>query len=44
MEEQRLRELLGSDYERVVQFAEWLQTQEARTEILARLGRKAPGR
>jgi Zn-finger nucleic acid-binding protein len=42
MEEQRLRELLGGDYERVAQFAEWLQSQEARTEILARLSRKAP--
>lgn len=42
MEEQRLRELLGDDYQRVVQFEEWLQTQEARTEILARLSRRAP--
>ena len=37
MEEQRLRDLLGSDYPRVVGFAEWLQSQPARTEILARL-------
>ena len=35
MEEQRLRELLGNDYERVVQFAEWLQTQPRKQEILA---------
>jgi Zn-finger nucleic acid-binding protein len=40
MEEQRLRELLGGDYERVVQFAQWLQSQSARTEILARLSRR----
>lgn len=40
MEEQRLRELLGADYERVAQFAEWLRKQETRMEILARLGRK----
>ena len=40
MEEQRLRELLGGDYERVVQFAEWLQSQPAKQEILARLGRR----
>jgi Zn-finger nucleic acid-binding protein len=39
MEEQRLRELLGADYDRVVQFAEWLQSQEAKPEILARLQR-----
>ena len=42
MEEQRLRELLGGDYDRVAQFAEWLQKQEARTEIIARLSRKPP--
>ena len=40
MEEQRLRELLGGDYERVAQFAEWLQTQPAKQEILARLARR----
>ena len=40
MEEQRLRELLGDDYERVAQFAEWLQTQPAKQEILARLVRR----
>jgi len=41
MEEERLRELLGGDYQRVAQFTEWLQTQPAKQEILARLGRKA---
>jgi Zn-finger nucleic acid-binding protein len=41
MEEQRLRELLGADYDRVAQFAEWLQSQPVKAEILARLGRKA---
>jgi Zn-finger nucleic acid-binding protein len=39
MEEERLRELLGGDYERVAEFAEWVQSQPARAEILARLGR-----
>jgi len=39
MEEQRLRELLGADYQRVVQFAGWLESQPAKTEILARLQR-----
>ena len=39
MEEQRLRELLGPDYERVHQFADWLQSQPARGEILAKLSR-----
>jgi Zn-finger nucleic acid-binding protein len=39
MEEQRLRELLGNDYDRVVQFADWLQTQPAKAEILAVLRR-----
>lgn len=39
MEEQRLRELLGDSYESVVRFAEWLENQSARTEILARLAR-----
>ena len=34
MEEQRLREMLGGDYERVAQFAEWLQAQPAKQEIL----------
>jgi len=40
MEEQRLRELLGGDYQRVAQFAEWLQSQPAKQEILARLARR----
>ena len=40
MEEQRLRELLGADYERVVKFAEWLLAQPAKQEILARLARR----
>ena len=39
MEEQRLREMLGGDYERVAQFAEWLQAQPARQEILQALTR-----
>jgi Zn-finger nucleic acid-binding protein len=34
MQEQRLRELLGGDYERVNRFAEWVNAQPARTEIL----------
>jgi Zn-finger nucleic acid-binding protein len=37
MEERRLRELLGDDHERVVQFAQWLQAQPAKSEIVARL-------
>ena len=40
MEEQRLRELLGGDYQRVAQFAEWLQSQPAKQEIMARLARR----
>ena len=40
MEEQRLRELLGGDYERVAQFADWLQAQPAKQEIMARLARR----
>jgi len=39
MQEQRLRELLGADYDRVNEFADWLRDQPARQEILARLGR-----
>jgi Zn-finger nucleic acid-binding protein len=39
MEEHRLRELLGGDYDRVAQFAEWLQAQPAKQEILAILRR-----
>ena len=40
MEEQRLRELLGGDYDDVVKFAEWLEGQPAKQEILARLARR----
>ena len=40
MEEQRLRELLGGDFERVARFGEWLQAQPAKAEILARLTRR----
>jgi Zn-finger nucleic acid-binding protein len=40
MEEQRLRALLGADFERVAEFGEWLQTQSAKQEILARLARR----
>lgn len=43
MEEQRLRELLGGDYERVVAFADWLRTHPARVEIHARLLRQEKG-
>lgn len=39
MEEQRLRNLLGSEYGRVSEFAEWLRSQDARQEILAWLQR-----
>jgi Zn-finger nucleic acid-binding protein len=44
MEEQRLRESLGDDYERVAQFAEWLDTQPAKPEILARFARRKADR
>lgn len=37
LESQRLRELLGIDFDRVEQFAQWLQDQPAKQEILARL-------
>jgi Zn-finger nucleic acid-binding protein len=40
MEEQRLRGLLGTDFQRVNEFAEWLQTQPAKQEILAKLARR----
>lgn len=40
MEEKRLREVLGADYERVIRFADWLQAHPARQEILARLARR----
>jgi Zn-finger nucleic acid-binding protein len=39
MEEQRLRELLGTDYSRVTQFAAWLETQPAKQEIIQALAR-----
>jgi Zn-finger nucleic acid-binding protein len=39
MEEQRLRELLGPEYQRVVAFSDWLQAQPAKSEIVARLVR-----
>jgi Zn-finger nucleic acid-binding protein len=42
MERERLRELLGEDYEKVAQFAEWLRTQPSKQEILALLGRGHP--
>jgi len=37
MEEHRLRELLGGDFARFVEFARWLAAQPARQEILAQL-------
>jgi Zn-finger nucleic acid-binding protein len=40
MEEQRLRELLGEDYDRFAEFARWLVRQPARQEILAQLARQ----
>jgi len=40
MEEQRLRELLADDFARVEQFAEWLNAQPTKQEILARLARR----
>lgn len=40
MEEQRLRELLGDDYARIEEFAEWLAAQPGKQEILARLSRR----
>jgi Zn-finger nucleic acid-binding protein len=39
MEERRLHELLGGDYERVAEFSRWLDSQPARQEILAKLHR-----
>jgi Zn-finger nucleic acid-binding protein len=44
MEEQRLRKLLGGDYQRVAEFAEWLRSQPAKAEILARLAISAGAR
>ena len=40
MEEQRMRELLGDHYDRVAKFAEWLDSQPAKQEILAQLARR----
>jgi Zn-finger nucleic acid-binding protein len=40
MEGQRLRELLGADYERFLEFARWLQSQPAKQEIIAQLTRR----
>jgi Zn-finger nucleic acid-binding protein len=40
MEEHRLRELLGGNYDRVALFADWLHEQPAKQEILARLIRR----
>jgi len=40
MEEQRLRDLLGADYDRFSEFARWLANQPARQEILAQLARR----
>lgn len=40
MEEQRLRELLGGDYDKFLEFARWLEGQPAKQEILARLARR----
>jgi Zn-finger nucleic acid-binding protein len=40
MEEQRLRDLLGTDYGRVAEFARWLETQPGKQEIIARLARR----
>ncbi|MBC8027416.1 MAG: zf-TFIIB domain-containing protein [Steroidobacteraceae bacterium] len=40
MEAQRLREMLGGDYERVAEFARWLDTQPAKQEILAKLAQR----
>lgn len=39
MEEQRLREMLGADYERFEEFARWLRSQPAKQEVLAQLAR-----
>jgi Zn-finger nucleic acid-binding protein len=43
MEEQRMREILGGEYERVAEFARWLDTQPAKTEILAKLAQRKRG-
>ena len=39
MEEHRLRDLLGADFDRFSEFARWLVKQPARQEILAQLAR-----
>ena len=39
MHDQRLRTVLGPDYPRVLQFSQWLDSQESRPEILAHLAR-----
>ena len=40
MQEQRLRNLLGEDFQRFEEFARWLLSQPARQEILAQLARR----
>lgn len=40
MAEHRLREMLGDQFERVEEFAGWLQSHPARQEIIARLARR----
>ena len=40
MEDHRLRELLGEDHERVMQFAEWLKGRPEKAEILAHLAHR----
>jgi Zn-finger nucleic acid-binding protein len=40
MEDHRLRELLGEDFDRFSEFARWLAKQPARQEILAQLARQ----
>ena len=40
MEEQRLRELLGADYERFSEFSRWLESQPAKQELVAQLARR----
>ena len=44
MEDRRLHELLGGDYERVAEFSRWLDAQPAKQEVLARLGRSRRSR
>jgi Zn-finger nucleic acid-binding protein len=39
MEERRLRELLGAEYDRFIEFARWLDAQPAKQEMLAQLSR-----